>query len=349
VRANNNKLDKTMRNNLFTTLILSLVLGFTAAPLLAKEGQIVGGKMSVHPDWFKESFLDIGEDVMEASDEGKHVILFMHLNGCPYCYKMVEENIKNAPYTDFIQQNFDVIALNIRGDREVALNEEVSLSEKELAERFKVMYTPTVIFLSPDNKVVARTNGYRSVPDFKLVLNYVQEKAYEKQQLTQYINDKKSQNYTFRDHPLLTSADNLQKLADKPLAVLLEDKGCLDCDKLHDGYLASAEVRDILKKYTFVRLDSLSENKLIDVEGNETTPKAWAEKLGISYRPAIVLFDKNKEIARIQSMLYSYHFTEMLRYVAERHYEQYPDDFYGWLDTRTEAILKSGKDVDLSK
>ena len=261
----------------------------------------------------------------------------------------MEENIKHAPYTDFIKENFDVIALNIRGDREVALNEEVSLTEKELAERFKVMYTPTIVFLSPENKVVARINGYRSVADFKLVLNYVQEKAYEKQRLTQYVNDKKSQNYKFRNHPQFTSADNLQKLTDKPLAVLLEDKGCVDCDALHDGYLASQEVRDILKKYSFVRLDTLSEEKLIDVVGNETSARAWADKLGISYRPAIVLFDKHKEIARIESMLYSYHFTELLRYVADRHYEKYPDDFYGWLDTRTAEILKSGKNVDFSK
>jgi len=76
---------------------------------------------------------------------------------------------------------------------------------------------------------------------------------------------------------------------------------------------------------------------------------AWVDKLGISYRPAIVLFDKQKEIIRIQSMLYSYHFTELLHYVVDRHYEKYPDDFYGWLDTRTEAILKAGRDIDLSK
>ena len=133
------------------------------------------------------------------------------------------------------------------------------------------------------------------------------------------------------------------------MAILLEDKGCLDCDALHDGYLATQDVRNVLKKYTFVRLDALSEDRLIDVDGNETTAKAWADKLGISYRPAIVLFDKHKEVARIQSMLYRYHFTELLRYVAERHYEKYPDNFYGWLDTRTAEIIKTGKDVDFSK
>lgn len=313
------------------------------------EGKVLGGKQSTHPDWFKESFLEIAADVEEASDEGKHVMLFMHLNGCPYCYKMIEENIKHSPYTEFIKNNFDVIALNIRGDREVALNDEVTLTEKELATRFKVMYTPTIIFLNADNKVVARINGYRSVPDFKLVLNYVQEKAYETTSLAKYLNSNKSQQYQFRDHPQITQATNLQALANKPLAILFEDRGCVDCNALHDKHLASPEVREVLKQFTLVRLDALSEESITDITGRQTTPKAYAEELGLTYRPAIVLFDKNREIMRIQSMLYSYHFTEILRYVGERHYEKYPESFYDYLDVKTGALLEKGQDVHFSE
>lgn len=329
------------------TIILICLASMLSGNVLAK-GKVLGGKQSVHPDWFKESFLEIAADVEEAAEQGKHVMLFMHLNGCPYCFKMVEENFKNAPYTDFIQNNFDVIALNIRGDREVALNDEVSVTEKELAARFKVKYTPTIVFLNQDNKIVARTNGYRSVADFKLVLNYVQEKAYQNTSLAQYLNTKKSQNYKFRDHPQITVQNNLQSVADKPLAVIFEDKGCVDCDALHDKHLASPEVREILKNFTLVRLDALSEETMTDVDGNKTTAKAYAEKLGLTYRPAIVLFDKNREIIRIQSMLYSYQFTETLRYVGERHYEKYPESFYDYLGERSAAITESGKDVHLS-
>ena len=62
-----------------------------------------------------------------------------------------------------------------------------------------------------------------------------------------------------------------------------------------------------------------------------------------------MLFDRQKEMMRIQSMLYSYHFTEILRYVGERHYEQYPESFYDYLDVRTAEITASGRDVDLSR
>ena len=207
-------------------ILICLIALFPAGA--AAEGKVLGGKQSTHPDWFKESFLEIAADVEEASDEGRHVMLFMHLNGCPYCYKMVEENIKHSPYTEFIKNNFDVIALNIRGDREVALNDEVTLTEKELATRFKVMYTPTIIFLNADNKIVARINGYRSVPDFKLVLNYVQQKAYETTSLAKYLNSYKKQEYQFRGHPQITQANNLQALAGKPLAVLFEPEPIIE-------------------------------------------------------------------------------------------------------------------------
>lgn len=325
-----------------------LLLCFSSSALLA-QGNLTGTKESVHPDWFKESFLEIASDVEEAAAENKHVMLFIHMNGCPYCYKMIEENIKDAPYTEFIKQNFDVIAINMRGDREVAMNDETSLIEKELAAKLKVRYTPTILFLDTQGKVVARTNGYRSVPEFKMVLNYVQQKAYEKTSLADYLNESKSTQYAFRSHPQLTVTGDLSTFKDKPLAVLFEDTGCFDCDALHDGHLADPAIRKILENFAFVRLDALSEQPITAIDGSRTTPKAYAKKLGLVYRPGIILFDRGKEIIRIQSMLYSYHFSEILRYVGERHYQQYPESFYDYLDVRTVELLKSGKDVSISE
>lgn len=341
-----------MSSNNMRFLLSALTLCLLGAGMVSAAttpGKVVGGKISEHPGWFKESFLDIAEDVDEAAEADKHVILFMHLNGCPYCYKMTEENFKQSPYTEFIKENFDVIAINIKGDREVALTEKIGLTEKELAVRLKVMYTPTIVFLDQQNKVVARVDGYRSVPDFKYVLDYVEQKAYLDSALSKYVDARKEAVYSFRDHPQLKQANDLKSVADQPLAVIFEDKGCLDCDALYDGHLKRPEVREVLKNYTFVRLDALSEESIVDVEGNLTTPRAYAEKLGLVYRPSIVLFDKGKEVTRITSNLYSYHFEEVLRYVGERHYEQYPESFYDYLDVRTAEITASGRDVDLSR
>jgi thioredoxin-related protein len=314
-----------------------------------EAGKIVGGKVSEHPAWFKESFLDIAEDVDEAAGADRHVMLFMHLNACPYCYKMVEENIKHAPYTDFIREHFDVIALNIRGDREVAFNDEITLTEKELAARLKVVYTPTVVFLDHSNRVVARVNGYRSVDDFRQVLDYVNDKAYQRTTLAGFLNERKQARYVFRENAQLVLTDDLSDTAGKPLAVLFEDSDCRDCDALHDGHLRDAAVRDILDGFMFVRLDALSDAPLRDPTGEMTTPRAFAESLALTYRPGLVLFDQGREIMRVESMLYRYHFTEILRYVGDRLYRQYPDSFYDYLDVRTAELLASGQNVNLGE
>ncbi len=330
---------------LFLLLLFAFSLSYAVTP-----GKLTGGKQSTHPDWFKQSFLDIAEDSAEANSAGKHLILFMHLNNCPYCYKMLEENFAHAPYTQFIKNNFDVIVINIRGDRDVAFNATTSLTEKELAKILKVTYTPTILFLNKDNKTVLRLNGYRSVPAFKYALDYVQQQAYSKVSLNQFTeNQQRKVVYKFRDHPQFKALTNLASVANNPLAILVEDRFCYACDDLHDKHLSNPETNDILKKFTLIRLDALSTDPLIDPSGNKTTVKDFVESLNLSYRPGIVLFDKGKEIRRIDALLYTYHFQETLRYVGERHYVQYPNDFYDYLRVRTESILQTGKNIDLSK
>ncbi len=333
---------------------LLLSLGLAAGPLAAADapaapGKITGIKRGEHPEWFKESFLDIREDVSEAARAGRHVILFLELDGCPYCYKMVEENFRNAPYVDFIRQHFDVIALNMRGDREVALDASTTATEKELSAMLKASYSPTVVFLNRDNRPVARVNGYQNVTDFKVTLDFVADRAYEKMTLAQYRAERaKTATYAMRPHPLLKDVTNLQAVADRPLAVLFEDGACVACDALHDGHLKHPDVLKALEDFTFVRLDVQSDAPIVDVEGNPTTMKAYAVKLGIDYRPTIVLFDRGREIVRIASMLYSYHFTGVLEYVGQRHYERYPASPFRYIDAKTADLLKAGKDVPVA-
>ena len=334
-------------------LLGALLFACAAQPALAEgqaaPGEVTGAKLLSHPGWFKESFLDLTEDVSEAADEGKHVILFMEMNGCPYCYKMVQENFANAPYRDFIQAHFDVIALNTKGDREVAVTEEMSMTEKEVADVYQVRFTPTLIFLDESNKPVARVSGYRNPDDFKVVLDYVQNKAYRHQSLNDFAAARLAAAvYSFREHPMIRSVDDLSGVVDRPLAVLFEDAACVACDALHDGHLADPEVRRILGGLTLVRLDTDSETPIVDPMGNQTTPKALAEALGIQYRPSIVLFDRGREITRIESMLYRYHFAGVLEYVAGRHYERYPDSPFDYIDVKTAELTAAGKDVAIA-
>ncbi len=114
---------------------ITLLLTITCTQVFATTpGKVVGGKSFETPTWFKDSFLEIADDVEEANETGKHVLLFFHLNGCPYCAQTVNEQFQKEPLKSFMQEHFDSIEINVRGDREIAMTEEITTTERVLAE-----------------------------------------------------------------------------------------------------------------------------------------------------------------------------------------------------------------------
>jgi len=338
-----------LRQVIALNFLLLPLCAMAASPEAVAKGEVTGARMSVHPNWFKESFLEISEDLEEASEYGKHVILYFEFNGCPYCYRTIEDNFKHAPYGEFIQQNFDVIALNVFGDREVALDQATSATEKEIASQLNVVYYPTLVILNSDNQTVLRMAGYRNRPYFRAALDYVQQRAYEQQTLASFINARnKKEVYRFRDHPQIQNISDLTSVGDRPLAILFESNDCLDCDRLHDTHLSDPEIREILKGFTLVRLDALADTPVRNIDGKVTTARALSESMGITYRPSIVLFDRGREILRIENLLYRYHFAGVLEYVGQRHYEKYPDSVWDYVDAKTERLVAAGQNVSLS-
>jgi thioredoxin-related protein len=270
---------------------------------------------------------------------------------------MVEDSFKGAEFSPWIQERFDVIALNTRGDREVALDAETSLGEKALAEKLNVTYTPTVIFLNPDNEIVARVNGYRNVTEFKQVLAYVDAKGYESETLAQYLERQKTAAagaYSFRQQPNIREATDVDDLTgmEGALLLLFEDSACLDCDALHDGHFAAPEVAEALAPFTVVRVDALSDVEFAGIDGAPTTGRKLARALGVDYRPTLVMLSgppgELAEIARIESMLYRFHFIGLLEYVGLGKYREFPDDPFDYVNDKTAKLLAAGQDVSIS-
>ena len=88
------------------TLIFSLLLSLSPGIAMASQGVVTGGKVYALPDWFKPSFLNFDDDIEEARSEGRHVIAFFHLDECPYCSRMLEENFYEGETQQFMEANF---------------------------------------------------------------------------------------------------------------------------------------------------------------------------------------------------------------------------------------------------
>ena len=329
-------------------LITLLIVTFSVISSQAAErGSIKGGVPHQAPSWFKESFLEIAEDVEEAGEENKHVILFFQLNSCPYCDRMLEESFEAEPLRSYIQQHFDTIAINVRGDRDIAFNEDISVTEKELSDILKVAATPAILFLGKENQTIVRVNGYRAPQRFQSVLEYVATGAYQSESLADYQQAKLDRKvYQLRTNTLFSDITDLSSV-DGPLMLIFEDGSCYDCDEFHDGLLTHAQVRKEIEPFTIVRLDTDSDQPIIDLFGNKTTAEKIAKEYEMTYRPGILVFDDGNLLRRNDSLVFPHHFKESMRYVAGGYYKDM--DYETYSAQRTEELLSSGINIDLGR
>ena len=141
-----------------------------------KLGEFRGAKDATHPTWFKESFLDLEEDIAEATENNKRLVVYFWQPGCPYCDQLWRDNFAEQEVVDEFRQNFDIVALNMWGDREVVSVGGTDYSEQTFAEALNIKYTPTLLFFDESRKVVHQLNGYVPVENFKKSIRYVSEK-----------------------------------------------------------------------------------------------------------------------------------------------------------------------------
>lgn len=151
----------------------------------------------VYQPWFLDSFLILNEDLAEAHADDKRFVIFWELKGCPYCKETHRVNLVKPDVLEFVQANFSVLQLNVIGSRIVTDFDGEELSEKDLAKKWQVRFTPTIQFFeeNPDTAVgkpgreseVARMPGYFKPGHFLAMFKYVEEKAYEKQKFHEYV------------------------------------------------------------------------------------------------------------------------------------------------------------------
>lgn len=347
--------ESMKKNRLYQPIIcLIIALFFAYAPAHAdhnQRGELVGVSPEIpFPDWLTVSFLEIMEDAEDAATEDKHVMLFFHMNGCPYCYKMAVENFIDSPHVDFIRHNFNVIELNWDGSREVVFNESVSLPEKELARHLGARATPTTIFLNESGSPIFRIDGYRDPDTFKVMLDYVKGKHYLSTSFQSYQTSlEKSVVYEMSSSDSIISASdiNLSQIADQPIMLLFESHYCTTCEDFHNNTLALAKSEKLLENYTIIRVNTQSDATMIDFAGKLVSQKDFTEQQKMTtYEPGVLLYNEAKIRRRIDHKLFNFHFLEGLRWVQSKAYQSEPD-FYGYIDRITAERLEKGENVNI--
>ncbi|WP_425403568.1 thioredoxin family protein [Hwanghaeella sp.] len=151
-------------------------------------------------DWFVDSFLDLTEDHATAAAEGRHFAVIIEQRGCPYCRDTHEINFAHPKVREYIPANFDMLQLNLHGSRMVTDFDGEELEERELARKWLVNFTPTIVFFPIDAAAVegksgrdaeaARLPGYFRPFTFMQMFKFVHEEKFVDSTFQRYLAER---------------------------------------------------------------------------------------------------------------------------------------------------------------
>lgn len=137
--------------------------------------------------WMHETFKDLREDLAEANAGGKRFMLIAEQRGCIYCTQMHEEVFVEPDIAEMLNEDFFVVQLNIFGDVEVTDFDGETLSEKEAVRKWRLNFTPTMMFFPEEvpedvaagEAAVVTVPGAFGVGTTRNMLTWVLEKGYD--------------------------------------------------------------------------------------------------------------------------------------------------------------------------
>lgn len=184
----------------FAALVAVLLSALPAVAAEKYEAKLADNGL-YHQEWFLNSFLDLKDDLAEATKAGKRFAIIWEQKGCPYCRDVHTVNFADDKLRNWIKDRYAILQLDLWGSREVTDFDGETLAEKDLARKYRVNFTPTIQFFpetvaemkgakGPDVEV-SRMPGYFRNFHFLAMFEYVWDKRYAKDQdFQRYILEK---------------------------------------------------------------------------------------------------------------------------------------------------------------
>jgi thioredoxin-related protein len=169
-------------------LALSLAATTLSRPAHADQAVAPLGEDGLHkPDWIHETFRDMRDDLEEAKSLGKRMLIMVEQRGCIYCTRMHEHVYIDDEISRMLREDFFVVQMNLFGNVPVTDFDGEERDERDMMNRWGVVFTPTVIFMPEDvpESGTVRDAAVMTMPGAfergttRLMLQWVLERGYD--------------------------------------------------------------------------------------------------------------------------------------------------------------------------
>jgi thioredoxin-related protein len=310
-----------------------------------------------YPGWFHaDPFYDLAEATAKARSGGKKGLMVLFTTqGCSYCAIFIERSLGDTAIAKRVQQHFVSVGMEIFDDAEMTAPDGKAMRVKAFAKQEGAGFSPTLVFFDADGERTLRVVGYQSEERFTKILDYVTAGSYKTETLASYFARQakrapaSSATAPLKDDPLFIkppyALDRSRFPASQPMMVLFEEPGCAECNDFHDDVLALDEVRNTLKRFEVVRLNSQDNNTpVMAPNGKRVTPAAWYKQTGFTRVPALMFFDeKGNRALETDALVQHNRMMNSLNYMLERAYEK---DWTYQRFARSKAIERNRRKQD---
>ncbi|GEM_PF-298852 len=289
------------------------------------------------PDWFKNTFLDLPDDLDHAVEAGKlGLIVYFGQRHCAYCEAMQKTVFTRPDLQAYMDRYFDVLAIDVWGKLEVTDMQGKKTNETQFANAQAAYFTPSLIFYNALGEEALRLRGYYPPHVIRAALDYVVSNNYQQESFRDYQArstppDRLQDSQKLQPNPLFMPPpyvlDRHAAAASRPLLVLFEQPQCHACNLFHGDLLTDSVIQKNLQSFDIVQLNIMEETPLITPRGDKISarPRQWAEQQGIFYTPSLLFFDlQGREIFRVESVIQHIRLNQVLKYILSQGYQSTP-------------------------
>lgn len=139
----------------------------------------------------KNFTLTFNEGLDKAAKENKNMIVDFYTDWCHWCKVMDEKTFSNDSVAKKLSERFITVRINAEDPNESATFKGRTFNNIELTRAFQVTGFPSLAFISPEHEVITVMPGYIPAEQFSYILDYVDQKCWEKKMsLEEFIKKK---------------------------------------------------------------------------------------------------------------------------------------------------------------
>jgi thioredoxin-related protein len=344
------------------------ICGLPILVLLLCTSTVEARERLEYPEWFAPTFYDLPGDLDDAVSRGKRgIALFFSAETCLHCVAMARSTFQDPEIVRRLSGQFDVIAVDVFSDVEMIALDGETYRARELSERERATFTPTLLFFDASGERMLRFVGFADAARMHVILDYLEADAWREQSLRDFAagliegGTPSAAAATTSPVPAAALSGFQQPPADlaaqrranpRPALVLFERHDCEECRRLRMQILEHPEVQEALTGFHVLQLNTDESGTVVLPDGRFGTAEALAAQLALAHRPGLVFFaEDGEEAVRMDSTWLIDHsgqlpdatrrdlldsFLARLDYVASGAYRDWPQ-YQRWRAQRDRA------------